>query len=1062
MELTKRQAQAIDQFGNDLTVSASAGAGKTRVLIERITKQILSGKIDIDRILAMTFTSAAAEEMKKRLHQSLVKASKEHPEDQRIKDQLLLLPAADVSTIDSFCLRIIQNYSYLLGWDPSRYSNVLAQNSLKAYKKEAALNVIKNNLEDPNLKELSEKYETDLIYFSTLSDLIIKLDEFMSIQADRKTWVKNTLAYYQPVSSLDKLPDDFKKYYFSYYLYLIKDLVVTINAFLDYVSSGEKPELLNNLYKPVLDQLSLASKALIDNDYQQLTLIMKVINIARDPSKKKVLGISEDETYDNYKKTIKNLLKDCQNIPDQQAALNSLATQKNNVAFLIKLADQYHEEFIKLKESNNEIDFADMEEAALELLKLDFVKDELREHYQTILVDEYQDSNNIQETLIKAICNHNVFRVGDTKQSIYGFRNAKPELMQKLLDHPSENNQVITLDKNFRSTETIIEFNNQLYQKLMSLEGFEGRFSNDDIVNYGVESQKENNVPIDLEAFECEATQGLNKEEQLTNECKFILNKIQELRKSSELNHWRDYVILVRNNSIKSILEPLFKQAKIPYFFVSPSGYFIDNAVSTILSWLRLLADHNDDLSLISILRSAYYSINDEGLANLKLDKGNESYFNYLNKTKHPFISDYEEMSKAKDGSITTLLEKLFSLNDYHDLYTTPWERDNLDLLYQQGIAADNQNLNFEEFLSLLNTNEQYDAPTAIAADNDADVVRVMTVHNSKGLEFKHVFYLTNSILSNHDTAFYNFDDKLGLALEDIRLPYHYAYNGVIGQAIKFKQREEALKEEIRVMYVATTRAEKRLTIVGYYDTPTNKSFFLSGTQLNKISGKIYAGMNLIVKALKSKPECPITLYNLHIHDQAETLQISDEKIIETKYENLKYTKPLIKVTNSTPSSLEEHFIAPISLDQIDRAQRGTLLHKAFELIDYHSYQKENLVKLNLGLSNEDIDKIDKFFKLPDLELLLDKDIHQEYPFFIKIDGSIVHGVMDLVAIGKDEIILVDFKSDQNTNETKLLERYTVQLQQYSKVLSLSYPDKKVTAYLYSIENAQWIKVPQA
>ena len=1062
MELTQRQALAIDQFGNDLTVSASAGAGKTRVLIERITKEILSGKIDIDRILAMTFTSAAAEEMKKRLHQSLVKASKEFPNDQRIKDQLLLLPAADVSTIDSFCLKIIQNYSYLLGWDPSRYCKVLDQNTLKVYKKEAALNTIKTHLDDSLMKQLSEKYESDLINFSTLTELIIKLDEFMSIQADREVWVKNTLAYYQPVTSLDKLPDDFKRYYFSYYLNLIKDLVVTINAFLAYVSSGEKPELLNNLYQPVTDELSLASKALVDNDYHQLTLIMKVIKIGRDPGKKKVLGISEDTTYDAYKKTIKSLLDECQNIPDQQAAINSLAQQKDTVAYLIKLADQYHEEFKKLKELNNGIDFADMEEAALELVKLPFVKAELSQHYQTILVDEYQDSNNIQETLIKAICNHNVFRVGDTKQSIYGFRNAKPELMQKLLDHPSEENQVITLDKNFRSTKTIIEFNNYLYQKLMSLEGFEGRFSNDDIVNYGVEAQKENNTPIELEGFEYEATKGMNKETRLINECSFILNKIQELKKSSDLDHWKDYVILVRNNNIKSILEPLFKQAKIPYFFVSPAGYFIDNAVSTILSWLRLLADHNDDLSLIGILRSAYYSFNDEQLAKLKLAKGNDSYFNYLTKTEHPFIKDYEEMLKVRNGSITTLLGKLFTLNDYHDLYTTSWERDNLDLMYQQGIAADNQNLNFEEFLSLLNTNEQYDAPTAVAADNDADVVRVMTVHNSKGLEFKHVFYLTNSILSNHDTAFYNFDDKLGLALEDIRLPYHYAYTGVIRQAIKFKQREEALKEEIRVMYVATTRAQKRLTIVGYYDTPSIKSFFLSGNQFNKISGKMYGGMNLIVKALKSKPECPLTLYNLQLHDQPEILQVTDEKIIETGYENLKYTKPLVKVTSSTPSSLEEHFIAPIAVNQIDRAQRGTLMHKAFELLDYHTYQKEDLIKLELGLSNEDLDKIDKFFKLPDFKLLLAKEIHQEYPFFIKIDGSIVHGVMDLVAIGEKEIILVDFKSDQNTNETKLLERYTVQLQQYSKVLSLSYPGKKVIPYLYSIENAQWIKVPQA
>ena len=1062
MELTQRQAQAIDQFGNDLTVSASAGAGKTRVLIERITKEILSGKIDIDRILAMTFTSAAAEEMKKRLHQSLVTASKEHPDDQRIKEQLLLLPAADVSTIHSFCLKIIQNYSYLLGWDPSRYNNVLDQNSLKVLKQEAAFNTLKAHLDDPEMIDLSEKYETDLITFSTLTTLIIKLDEFMSIQADREAWVKNTLTYYQPVDSLAQLPDDFKQYYFGYYLNMIKDLVVTINAFLDYVSTGEKPELLNNLYQPVLDGLALASKALVANDYRELTQIMRVIKIGRDPGKNKVLGVTEDIPYDNYKKIIRDILKECQDIPDEQAAIKSLAQQKDTVAYLIKLADQYHKEFINLKELNNGIDFADMEEAALGLLKLPFVSAELKEHYQAILVDEYQDSNNLQETLIKTICDHNVFRVGDTKQSIYGFRNAKPELMQKLLDHPSKENQVITLDKNFRSTDTIIEFNNRLYQKLMSLEGFEGRFSDDDIVSYGIESQKENNTPIDLEAFEYDTTEGMNKEGRLVNECNFILNKIQELKDTSDLTHWKDYVILVRNNNIKSILEPLFKQAKIPYFFVSPAGYYVDNAVSTILSWLRLLSDQNDDLSLIGILRSAYYSLTDESLANLKIAKGNDGYFNYLKKTGNPFIKDYEKMLKARDGNITTLLSKLFALNDYHDLHTTSWERDNLDLMYQQGIAADNQNLNFEEFLSLLNTNEQYDAPTAVAADNDADVVKVMTVHNSKGLEFKHVFYLTNAVLSNHNTAFYNFDDKLGLALEDVRLPYHYAYTGVITQAIRFKKREEELKEEIRVMYVATTRAQKRLTIVGYYDTPTNRSFFLSGNQFKNISGKMYGGMNLIVKALQSKPECPRTLYNLHVHDKEEVLKVRNEKVVETEYEDRKYTKPLVKVTTSTPSSLEEHFIAPIAVNQSDKAQRGTILHKAFELLDYPTYQKNDLTKLDLGLATEDIDKIDKFFTHPKFELLRDKEIHQEYPFFIKIDGSIVHGVMDLVAIGDKEIILVDFKSDQNTNETKLLERYTVQLQQYSKVLSQSYPGKKVTAYLYSIENAQWVKVDQA
>lgn len=1033
MDFSIPQKEAIDIRNTNVVVSASAGSGKTAVLVERLCQLVLKDHISIDSILAMTFTKDAAAEMKARLLSKL----KEQPKTDYILQQMALLETASISTIDSFCLSIVQNYYYKI---PISYT-MSKQTASSAQTRIAFENAYKHAIQDLDLNAYTQLKMYFHSFGKTEEDIQKYIEDILAIinsksEEDAKAWIENIQESYTYLNP--KIMEYALKYFHNHCLAMTEIL----NEVIDQISKPEDYEIKKDYLSKCLDATSYSDFKVQFELYLKNTIGFKKTIDKVDYSKYQT-SFKEHETS-----IVENLF-------DEAFYLKDIQNHKDLVDTLFELTNKVKLYFQLEKKKMEVIDFNDMEHFAYQLLQDPMIKEEMYNKYQMILVDEFQDTNELQEKIIASFCHeNNVFRVGDIKQSIYGFRQANPKIMQDWMEKEDTNNTPLLLQENYRSNASVIEFNNDFYSKIMNNELLGKQFKDIDIANVGTKGQMESpQYPVRFLYTEYKNEDG-NKAtiKKNHNENRFDLIANDIIEKHEAGMPYKSMCVLTRNHAPQEKLKAVFEAYNIPAMITIDHGFFTNPAIQIVISTLKALEDLTDDISLCASLMSPLFNISFSQIANccIEKEKGTSLYTSIKNED---FMKSFFELYANKNKTITQLLQYIYAYNDFYYASTTIQDKNNLDYLLELAGQFENQNDIHSFVLQLSKDAMQDQTQEASLYGKEDDVVQVKTMHQSKGLQFPIVYILSqHEQRDKHGSSCILLDSTLGLSLKGLSLDYKLKYNSIYHLALQTKKELDDLAEEMRVFYVATTRPQKELVIVDTIESI--EDFYSPLNAYTLLEDESYTGWLLHTYANMSD--------SLVVFDKKQGLY---ERPLKVRQNNTPYALPTYSKGSKAFSS-QTASGAKIKLDwkEVSLSKnmgtiRGTLFHEIVAQCSYPYQEKDITAYANsYGYTLKDHD-IKQILALNSDALYASwmKEKHVfEQSYIIEEKNQVVHGFMDLVIYKEDEVIIVDFKTDAVDNEQKLIDLYTIQLQTYKKAMK-KLTNLPINTYIYSFSLSKCI-----
>ena len=869
---TEGQIQAIEARGSDLLVSAAAGSGKTAVLVERVIRKIVEEGQQVDRLLVVTFTNAAATEMRQRVGAAIAKKLEEDPGNIHLQEQMAFLPRADIKTIHAFCLQVIREYYHILKIDPA--VRTADPSEVKLLQKE----VLDDLFEEIYAEEENEWF-LNLLETFTASTKDDKLKEL----------VLQAYAYAEgapdPYRKLEEAAEGFLMQegqtidacrWFSFIREGVQNqteyaLYQLQKAFL--LSDGGGFEGYHNLLGKEVEMLKNLRDAL-DRPYQEWRLAYIAIDFARLPAYK---GQEKElaEKIKELRNDAKDAVKKIGEVYFAYSAEMQAELIRNMYPVAKALSDvtgRFIHAFDGAKREKNIIDFTDYEHFALQVL-LDEngtptqAAEEIRQRYDEIMIDEYQDSNIVQEMVLQAVSGYhmgenNRFMVGDVKQSIYRFRQAMPELFnEKYLKYPAAEGgkeRKIVLSKNFRSRKNILDGINFIFRQIMCRELGDIDYDAEAALYAGMEflpcaephgGASEIILIETKEAEDSDLSEELQEMDRRQVEATAIAKRIKDLmesgyhvldKKTGEYRpvQYGDISILLRTmKNWSSVLEDVFGREGLPFYAETAEGYYSVPEVETVLHLLRLIDNPRQDIPLLSILHSPIYSMTADEMMQIRLGGGKGGYYDCLQKYLEAgedeglrgrisaFLGDIEFFRKQnRDLSLHELLRLLYRETGYYDYLgmTAGGElrQANLRLLLDKAEQYEKGSRKglfyFIRYVEDMKTAEVETSSAKLQVDSP-EHIRVMTIHKSKGLEFPVVF------VSDMGKAFNEMDSrekiifhqKWGYGMDWMDLDRRVSYRTLSRMALADAVRMENLAEEIRVLYVALTRAKEKLILTG-------------------------------------------------------------------------------------------------------------------------------------------------------------------------------------------------------------------------------------------------------
>ncbi len=1043
MKWNNEQLSAIHTTGTNIVVSASAGAGKTSLLVERLLTLCTrkENPLNLNRIIAMTFTDAAAMEMKKRLSKALNdKLKEDNINKEQVINQLIYLNTAQISTIHSFCLSIIKKYYDVINLNPSMVENNLDEAVVKKIRKEAFLKAL-YSYKDNQISDLIKFFSNGVFSLNKLENAVLTIIDCANGTFDKDLWYNRVLNSYNPINKINEIS---KPILTLFYEAIKQDISILNNAY----------DAFNNSYQLYQNDLKHdETKQLAKIEYYLNNITRSLASLDYDSFRNTVTKLMEIKLLnsrnlpEDYKLSKNKYLHILKETNEKYYADKYYIDAHNSLTGIIKqlidLAKLTNQEIIKQKRIINGFDFDDMEHFAYDILKAndEMIAKVVKEEYDEILIDEFQDTNEIQNEIINLIAKeNNVFRVGDVKQSIYRFRKAKPSIMQKMMN--DERYKLISLKNNYRSKENIVLFTNHLFNKIMNVEGFIDSYKEIDKVSIGLDKQKE--YRKNTIAFY--ALINDNDSQYADNELKasFIAHKINDY----VLNHhyaYKDFVILVRGHSPKRVLQKAFDNFNVPYFIDAKSGFYNSWMSKIITSYLKLIINPEDEISLMAVLTSPLYEMSDEDAANLVIT--HQTLYSGIVKTNHPILKDLRRMKEY--ANISDILNDISLINNFISEHTDIQQRSNFDLYYEKALNFEKQSINLHKFVQQIELSTEESSSEAIVVGTDDDLVRVMTIHQSKGLQFKVVFlWGTTKGSPAFDQVLT--DSYLGVSLDNINPEYYVKEKSVHRLAMEYYENIEETQEFIRLLYVALTRAQEEMYIV---DT-VKKEYQLSPVNLNNAVNSRGKITDILLKTLENND-----LFDIHYIKEFNLENISSPL---KKEKNVLPSYPITaldKIEIITPSKDAHELDLKLDLNRrADTFTRGTLMHKAIELLPDRLWTDDDINTID-KLSKQDIRHLVKFNQSPIFKRCLNMQIYHEYPFIYKDGSSVINGIIDFMAMNDQEIIIIDFKSDRINFEQKLYESYAKQILFYQDTISKVFPNHHVESYIYSFELDKEIKI---
>ena len=1027
--LNEAQRDAVNSCGTNILVNASAGGGKTTVLIARLMKRIIEDKISLDEIIAMTFTSAASQNMKNRLSSALnekLENASSDDEKNYLEDQIARLADAKISTIHSFCLSITKEYYYLIGITKDSCENIIDEAYAKLVLNDYVDQVINKYLEIDKeaVTNLSKAISSELFSFETLKKTILNIYSKASNKIQPLVWLDSLY----DERKIDKFTD-LDKNIRDLYLQELKTDLYSIRA------AYQRMLMVDDCEQDVMAfKFQELEEMLECDDYPWL--VTKAVESFVIPSKRSKSQEYKDmrdlicEQYANFTKKL---------IPSKVIVDNQNETRKFN-NLLISMTRDVYVLYQQFKIDNEYIDFNDFEHYAYQILTMNDnkVANEFKKKIKEIMIDEFQDTNDIQFEMASLISNNNLFLVGDIKQSIYRFRNAKPAIMASLKNRADF--KVIHIQNNYRSKANLVQFNNDLFNKIMNIN--QEAFDDKDAQIADLDIQLKDNVPIEFIYTDCDNPNSDNQEQ-------LLANRIIELHKEENLA-FKDIAVLVRSHREKTMIRKVFDDYNIPYFIADNEGYFNSYSMEILLSYINILLNKDDYISLVSVLTSRLYNYSDNDLAKI--------YKNwYENLKDSAFDHDYQILkSYVLNNDLENFLVYFLKINNFYNQQLDKQEKANIDLFIK---SLNNHSFDsFADLVLFIKDTVENQKESAQFISEDADVVKVMTIHTSKGLEFDTVFLFSSTKnLFNEARDSVLIDDELGLGFKYSSTKYREKAETIGTRVINFKNNLEDIYEYQRLLYVALTRAKRRMIIVEAL-TPTTKENQMSEDKIKYpldlsllaarkgFSSYLYSAMyetdKWEIKKLYQLPE--ITALPSLAKAKEEKIKVLDREIIE--------------IEDITPSSLEGNQLE-LNFDSNLGTNIGTKAHHVLEVIDYNNVSLKSILEIE-DLPLKTAKSILKIFDNEIFKEAIKADYHREYPFYHRQGNSIIHGFIDFVSFLDDKIILVDYKSDNLDDENEFIERYQNQLLSYQDVLRQNF-DKPIETYIYSLNLAKMIEVKE-
>ncbi|WP_026519670.1 helicase-exonuclease AddAB subunit AddA [Butyrivibrio sp. FCS006] len=870
VEFTKEQQAVIDARDCNILVSAAAGSGKTAVLVERIIGMVLAG-LDVDHLLVVTFTKAAAAQMKEKITAAIQEKLAQDPDNEHLQKQETLIHNAQITTIDSFCQYVIRNNFNTIGLDPS--FRVADEGELKLLQEEVMSSMIEEEYE-----AAKQASDSDFIffmdYFSQGSrderavEFINDLFKFSVSCAWPEEWIRERASDYElSDEAFDELP--WVKECMRYAKSTLKECADKIDRAYRMCLEPDGPYMYGDQLETENDSIYAALRydtydALFDG---LRGISFDRLSTKRDPSVNADKRELAKDLRGDVKDRIGKLITDYFALPSE-AVLANMQLCDRAVKELCRLTLEFKSRFDELKRERQIIDFSDMEHFALQILVDPDTKEptqvalEYRDYYKEVLIDEYQDSNNVQEMILKAISGEEAagserFMVGDVKQSIYKFRLARPEIfMEKFRSYDRDekaSDRRIDLHKNFRSRSEVLDITNYIFKRLMAgdLGGVE--YDEDARLVRGRDFEEPDfDVTPEMIFIDGADTldedspdeEGIGDMSSKEKEALFIAERINKLREENSALMFKDIVILLRapsgwDETFKDVLEG----QGIPTYIDSKSGYLDASEVAILLDSLSVIDNPRQDVPLTAVMHSSIGGFSDEELALIRIAM-NKSEEQLRGETIYDgLISDLElsDGLSAKVKAFTDTLEEYRRMSTYtpvHDLLQiiiddTDYEqivtampggtqrRANVEMLLNK--AADFEKTSFRGLFHFVRYIEhikvvQVDYGEAGTIDENSDVVRIMSIHKSKGLEFPVVFVagLSKDFDKRDTYGDLIIDMDLGIGVKSINTDLRVKYDTLKRRIIAGKIGTDNLGEEIRVLYVALTRAKEKLIMTSY------------------------------------------------------------------------------------------------------------------------------------------------------------------------------------------------------------------------------------------------------
>ena len=919
MKFTPEQQRVIELHNSNILVSAAAGSGKTAVLVERIIRMICDGEhpADIDRLLIVTFTNAAAAEMRERIAAGITARLETDPGNEHIQKQSALLHNAQITTIDSFSLFLIRNHFNEIGLDPD--FRVADEGEIKLLQQEVLAQLLEDAYAGQFVPEAPEQFHVCVEYFcpggreSVLEQHILNLSRYAGSFPWPAEWLEERKNDYAAGDMEALVCSDYGQYLTERVNRTVEGCLEKLREVKRLCELPDGPYMYGELTEAEIEQLERLTSC---KDLEEQAAKIPAVIFARLPSKK---DDSVDPAKRELAKAIRNSVKDTLSDLSEsyfktplELAVEQGKACREPLRMLLDLVLEFDRRLLAAKQERHLIDFSDMEHYALQiLLKREKVEEtggtgtdhaetkyrivpsdvamEYRQYFQEILIDEYQDSNLVQEYLLSAISGeeegrYNRFMVGDVKQSIYKFRLARPELFLEKYDTYQETGDLCRIDlaKNFRSRIQVVDAVNGVFSRIMSREI--GGIAYDDKAAlypgavypaqedpaYGSElllirkpekGEREESgigeqhaegagVLVDYDNVrQLEALAIAARIKQLKGSLKVMEKSAGELRPV----RYSDMVILLRTTSgwdeeFKKILE----QQGIPVYITSKTGYFGALEVQELLQFLRVLDNPRQDIPLFGVMQSVFGGFTQEEIAQIR--SGGEGHsrkrmtlYEALKEVAQSGRTEDTELSiKANDflqridhyrnltpyTSIRDLLQRILDDYDYLNyvtaLPTGSKRRANVEMLLTKASAFEKTSyFGLFHFIRYMEQLEKYDVDygEADTLDENADVVRIMSIHKSKGLEFPVVFVSGLSKRFNMQDANQSLivDMDLGVAVDYVDSVRRIKNKTLRRAVLSAKMKEDNLAEELRVLYVALTRAREKLILTAVLDKADEK-----------------------------------------------------------------------------------------------------------------------------------------------------------------------------------------------------------------------------------------------